>query len=55
MESQLMLLIKDTTFSFPYACFVFFFYNFSQIWNMLIINIPHNLETTQKVEMQVVS
>ena len=35
--------------------FFFFFIVFSQIWNMLIINIPHNLKTTQQVEIQEVS
>ena len=49
-----MLLLNGTTFSIPYAFFDFFIV-FSQIWNMFIINIPHNSKITQQVEMQEVS
>ena len=41
--------------SLMHVLIFFFFYNFSQIWNMLIINIPHNSKTNQQVKMQEVS
>ena len=54
LAKQSMLFLNGTTFYVPFACFDFFS-SFSQIQNILIINIPHNSETTQLVEIQEVS
>ena len=43
ITDKLMMLFNNTTIYVPFPCFDFF----SQISNMLIINIPHNLKTTE--------
>ena len=53
MESKFMLLLNGAIFYVPFEFLIFF--SFLQIWNILIINIPHNSKTTQQVEMQEVS
>ena len=47
-EISTVVALQCTTFFVPFSCSDFFFF-LSQIWNMLIINIPYNTKNIKRV------